>query len=188
MIGAARTRAYRATYSLSAPGGATQTVFFEQSPPRARLTTSGGSQGPTELLVTASASYVCADGGRPPLTCVDAGGPSWHGPLSTIADGYDGATALTAMRSWQGGTRVPAGGGTIFSTATVAGRPVRCARHGSGRGATTYCVTSDGVLARMQSPAGSLVLTSLGGSAPAGDFALPAGATVATLPGGRTRG
>ena len=73
-----------------------------------------------------------------------------------------------------------------FSSGNYAGQSTKCANvtgHGtSGK----YCVTAQGILAYVSSNGGSFSLTSYSSSVPASDFALPAGATVQTLPAGVT--
>jgi hypothetical protein len=91
----------------------------------------------------------------------------------------------------------PAGQATgqkpTFSTATVAGQASQCLSYGSAVTALSMCVTDSGLLARLQASLGAtsgtgtpgaggmssaITLTTYAASAPASDFAPPAGVPI----------
>jgi hypothetical protein len=75
-----------------------------------------------------------------------------------------------------------AGYDVTFSTASFAGQSATCATIAAAGKNAKYCVTKQGILAYEGSSASSFTLTSYSSSPPASDFALPAGATVMSIP------
>jgi hypothetical protein len=69
-----------------------------------------------------------------------------------------------------------------FSDSTYAGLQAKCLHYTSASQTVTYCVTDSGILAYAQSPGGTFELTGFSSAPPASDFALPAGATIVTVP------
>lgn len=81
---------------------------------------------------------------------------------------------------------------TTYSDATFAGQPSKCASYGYTPGTSIkFCVAGSGLLAFLGAPAadvpsgvsGSIRLTSYSASAPASDFAPPAGIPVSRYAG-----
>ena len=72
------------------------------------------------------------------------------------------------------------------SSATFAGQPSTCVSVSVKGKASKYCVTKQGILSYSGSPSSSsyFQLTKYSSKPPASLFAVPAGATITTLPGG----
>ena len=110
------------------------------------------------------------------------------GVLTGLIGIYNGSAALTVMNTWQTvlGSHV-SGVSLTFTDETIAGQASTRADWSYHGDQATYCVTSKGVLAKVESSGGqSFVLTSYTNAPPASSFAVPQGATVVTLPGGIT--
>ena len=163
---------FKAVYTITS-AGTTQTVAIEQSPPKSVLSVKSGS-----VIDTGTATYYCTTTGA--VTCLSAGTSN---PLSSLAALFSPETALTELKAAQAEAATK-GFDVSFSSGSYAGQSTTCASI-SGTGPTVkYCVTKQGILAYVMSSGGSFSLTSYSSSPPASDFALPAGATVETLPTG----
>jgi hypothetical protein len=163
---------FKAVYTLVTTG-LTETVTVEQSPPKTAFLTKDA-----EIIDTGTATYYCTESGQ--TICLSA---SATNPLASLTELFSPQTALTELRDIQAEAAAAASGYTItFSSGTYGGQSTTCANV-SGKGTTEkYCVTKQGILAYGSSPAATLSLTSYSPSPPASDFALPAGATVETIP------
>jgi hypothetical protein len=168
------TATFKAVYTITS-AGTTQTVTIEQSPPKSVLSVKSGS-----VIDTGTATYYCTTSGA--VTCLSAGTSN---PLSSLAALFSPETALTEFKAAQAEAATK-GFDVSFSSGSYAGQSTTCATI-SGTGPTVkYCVTKQGILAYVMSSGGSFSLTSYSSSPPASDFALPAGASVDTLPAGIT--
>lgn len=191
-VKSAQKATFKAVYT-STSNGTTQTITLEQAPPKQLFSTTGGSQGTTELLNTGTTTYTCTSDASGATTCTSLGGTIGAGALSGIIGIYNGTAALTAMSSWESIAAAHVAGASLaLSSGTIAGQPVKCAKWSYQGASTNYCVTTSGVLAKVETSGGSgtsgsgsnFVLTSFTTSVPDSDFALPQGATVVTMPPG----
>jgi len=170
---------YRATYTSTDSNGTTSTVTIEQSGTKAVFSAPGGL-----FIDNGTTSYECStSNGQEQCVAMSSTG----NPLGSLAAVFNPATALGVFQSAEAQVAAHAAGYSVnVSSATYAGQPSQCIT-GTGQGKTfKYCVTDAGILAYGGGTAagagGSFALTSYSSSAPAGDFALPAGATVMTIP------
>jgi hypothetical protein len=171
---AANRTTFKAVYTAT-ESGTSQTVTIEQSPPKSLFSAGNGGSD----INTGTTSYFCstANGQN---TCYNAGASN---PLASLATIFSPATALTELRAAQAQAAAHAAGYDVsFSTQSFAGQSATCATVTASGSNAKYCVTDQGVLAYEGSNSGSFTLTSYSSSAPASDFALPAGATVVTIP------
>jgi hypothetical protein len=107
------------------------------------------------------------------------GGSSSSSPARTVFDGWrsDLAARVTGVS-------------LTFTSELIGGQPSTCANRSRSGETATYCVTSSGVLAKVETSGGSsgsgtsFQLTSYSSSPPASAFAVPQGATVVTFPAG----
>ncbi len=188
-VKAAQNATFKAVYS-STSGGSTQTITLAQAPPKQFFSTSGGSESGTMLVNTGTMTYTCSTDSTGASTCTPVGSGAGAGALTSIIGVYNGAAMLNAINSWQSLVAAHVAGASLsFSNSTIAGEPVKCAKWSYQGQSSTYCVTSNGVLAKVETSGGSasasnFELTSYSNSVSDSDFALPAGATVITLPAG----
>lgn len=170
----AETATFKAVYTVTS-AGMTQTVTVEQAPPKSAFSTKGAS-----VIDTGTATYYCTDSGQ--SVCLSAGTTN---PLASLTQLFSPQTALTDLRAVQAEAAASASGYTVtFSSGSYAGQSTTCANV-SGKGTTEkYCVTKQGIFAYGSSATATLSLTSYSSSPPASDFAIPAGATVDTIPAG----
>ncbi len=175
-IQGAEKATFKSVYTIT-NAGMTQTVTIEQSPPKSLFITKGGS-----VIDTGTATYFCSTTSTPE-TCISEGSSN---PLASLVAIFSPATVLAGLREAQAEAGAHAAGYSLsFSSGSYAGQSTTCANI-SGAGHTAkYCVTKQGILAYVSSNSGgSFALTSYSSSPPASDFALPAGATVETIPTG----
>jgi hypothetical protein len=165
---------FKAVYTIT-NAATTQTVTIEQSPPKSLFTTKGGS-----VIDTGTATYYCSDSGQ--SVCLSAGTSN---PLASLTALFSPQTALTELRAVQAEAAAHAAGYNIsFSSGSYGGQGTTCATI-TGTGTNVkYCVTKQGVLAYASSNGGTFALTSYSSSVAAGDFSLPAGSTIMTIPSG----
>ena len=171
---------YKATYTSTDTSGATSTVTIEQSGAKSVFSAPGGL-----FIDTGTTSYECSTtSGQEQCVAMS----STENPLASLAAVFNPATALGVFQGAEAQVEAHAAGFNIdVSSGTYAGQPSKCVT-GTGDGKTfKYCVTDTGILAygggSGAGSGGSFALTSYSSSAPAGDFAVPAGATVVTIPG-----
>jgi hypothetical protein len=175
-IKAAEKKPFKAVYTITSTNAATQTVTVEQSPPKSAFGTKSG-----DVIDTGTASYYCTTTSTPP-SCLSAGTTN---PLAALVAVFSPETVLAGLREAETEADAHAAGYNVsFSSGSYAGESATCANLSGAGNAVKYCVTSGGVLAYVSSNGGTFSLTSYSSSPPASDFALPAGATVETIPGG----
>ncbi len=108
-------------------------------------------------------------------------------PLLSLEDLFSPTVALATLSEAKDAAVARALGIKVSSSsATFAGQPSTCisvAAHGKS---TKYCVTKQGILSYSgsSSSSSSFKLTKYSSKPPAALFALPAGATITTVPGG----
>ena len=191
-IKAAENATFQAVYTSTSSSGGTQTITLEQSPPKRAFTTTDSSGSVSTLLTTGSATYACTTdpGGTP--TCTSMSSSTGAGARSSLIGIYNGSTALAAIEGWQTVVAAHVSGVPLtFTDTTIAGQPVRCANWRYQGSSATYCVTDTGAPTEVVTTDGSasasgsgFELTSFTTAPPASDFAVPAGATVVTIPTG----
>jgi len=192
-IESAKNATFKAVYTTTSSGGGTQTITLAQSPPKQVFSTTDSSGSTTTLLNTGTATYSCdvTSGATP--TCTSMASTGVAGALSALIGVYNGSAALTEINGWESVVAAHLPGVSLtFSNSTIAGQPVRCAEWSYHGSSATYCVTSKGVLAKVETSGGagssasssSFELTSFTTSPPPSGFELPAGATVVTVPTG----
>ncbi|HEY5252232.1 MAG TPA: hypothetical protein VIJ09_11235 [Acidimicrobiales bacterium] len=165
---------FKAVYTIS-DAGTTQSVTVEQAPPKSAFSTKGG-----DVIDTGTATYYCTDSGT--SVCVNGGTSN---PLAGLTQLFSPSTALTELKAVQSEAAADDTGYHIsFSTESYGGESTTCANVSGTGGPVKYCVTKQGLLAYASSSSSTLTLSSYSSSAPASDFALPAGATVMTIPSG----
>jgi len=188
-VAAAQKSTFQAVYTSTA-GGSTSTVTLAQSPPKQSFSTANGSGSTTSLINTGTTTYSCATGSGGASTCTSIGGGLASSALTGLINVYNGSAALSVLKVWQSSLAAHLAGVSLtFTEETIAGQPSTCAHWSQSGDDATYCVTSTGVLARVESSGGSsggqnFELTSYTTSPPASAFAVPQGATVVTLPTG----
>jgi hypothetical protein len=177
----AKGKTYRVVYEMQQSGGSTQTVTFEQSPPKSAILTSNGS-----VIDNGSQTLFCSDTSGS-ASCITMAGTS---PLAAVTALFDPQQVLTTLQSFDSQVAEHLAGVTVTkSSRTIAGQPSSCVTvSASGGQGGTWCVTNQGVLAYSTvTPGGTaLTLTSFSPTVQQSDFSPPAGATVETLPGGVT--
>lgn len=188
-VKSAQKSTFKAVYT-STSGGKTSTITFAQSPPKQLFSASDSSGSTTSLINTGTTTFSCTGNSSSNVTCTSIGGRLAGAALTSLVNVYDGSTALTVFNAWKSAIVARVAGVSLnFTSTTIAGQPSTCADWSRSGDTATYCVTSTGVLAKVETSdsAGSgtsFELTSYSSSPPASDFAVPAGATVVTLPTG----
>ena len=185
-VKSAQKSTFQAVYT-STSGGTTSTITLAQSPPKQLFSSTDPSGSTTSLINTGTTTYSCS-GGSGSTTCTSIGGGAAAGALTSLISVYNGSAALSVLNSWQAVIASHVTGVSLtFTDETIAGQPSTCAHWSHQGDQATYCVTSTGVLAKVESSGGqSFALTSYTHAPPASIFAVPQGATVVTLPGGVT--
>jgi len=189
-VKAAQKSTFKAAYTSTSDGKAS-TITLAQSPPKQLFSTTDSSGSTTSLINTGATTYSCTGGSGSEVTCTSIGGKLAGAALSSLVDVYNGSTALTVFNAWRSAIVARVAGASLhFTSTTIAGQPSTCANWNRSGDTATYCVTSTGVLAKVETSSGSsgsgtsFELTSYSTSPPASDFAVPSGATVVTLPTG----
>ncbi len=181
---------FQAVYTSSS-GGTTSTVTLAQSPPKQSFAITGASGSTTSLINTGTTTYSCTSGRGGATTCTSIGGGLAGSALTGLLNVYNGTAALTVMNAWKSSLAAHVSGVSLtFSDETIAGQSATCAQWSQNGNDATYCVTSTGVLAKVESSGSgsggqSFELTSYTNSPPASAFTTPVGATVVTLPSAR---
>jgi hypothetical protein len=107
---------FKATYSAMA-NGKTETITFEQDPPRFLFGTSGG-----EVVDTGSTTYFCSTTGTP--SCFSS---STEDPLAALLQELSPKTYVASLQAAQAALAArTAGYNATFSTQTFAGQPSTC--------------------------------------------------------------
>jgi hypothetical protein len=188
-VKAAQKSTFEAVYT-STSGGSTSTITLAQSPPKQLFSTTDASGSTTSLVNTGSTTYSCTADSGGSATCTGIGGGLAGSALTSLIGVYNGSAALSVLKAWQSSIAAHVAGVSLaFSDETIAGQHATCAHWSHGGDQTTYCVTSAGVLARVQSSSGSsggqnFELTSYTTSPPASAFTIPQNATIVTIPTG----
>ena len=177
-INSAKHLTYEATYK-SVSGGQSEKVTIAQAPPKSNFTSPGGS-----VIDTGHKTYYCSTQ-TATTSCLSAGATN---PFTGLEQLFSPTLAITAFSQAALGVSSKALGITsTSSSATIAGQPSTCITisvHGQGG---KYCVTKRGLLSYSGATSSTYFeLTSYRASPPGRLFALPAGATMVTLPGGVT--
>jgi hypothetical protein len=176
-INQAKHATYEATYK-SVSDGQTTTVTIAQAPPKSNFSTASGT-----VINDGKKTYYCStsDGKQ---SCISAGGAN---PILGLEDLFSPAAALGALTEAKEGLVSRVLGIKVTSTsASFAGQPSTCVSvKVKGQGGK-YCVTKQGLLSYSGSSGSYFQLTKFTSKPPASLFALPAGATTVTLPGGVT--
>jgi hypothetical protein len=168
----AETASFKAVYTVT-NAGMSQTVTIEQAPPKSLFSTKSGT-----VIDTGTTTYFCSDTGQP--SCVSTGASD---PLASLTELFSPQTAITELKAVQAEAAAHASGYSIsFSSGNYGGQSTTCANVTGPTAPVKYCVTKQGLLAYASSTGAILSLTSYSSSAPAADFALPAGATIMTVP------
>ncbi len=192
-IAAAKNATFKAVYTSTSSGGGTQTITLEQSPPKQVFSTTDSSGNVSTLLNTGTGTYACDSSSGSTPTCTSMAAAGGSGALSALIGVYNGSAALSVINGWESIVAAHLTGVSLtFSNTTLAGQAVRCAKWSYQGSTATYCVTTGGVLAKVETSGGgsssagssNFELTSFTTSPPASDFELPAGATVVTIPTG----
>jgi hypothetical protein len=190
-VKSAQKSTFQAVYT-STSGGTTSTITLAQSPPKQLFSSTDPSGSTTSLINTGTTTYSCSGSSGGTTTCTSIAGGAAAGALTSLISVYNGSAALAVLNSWQTVIASHVTGVSLtFTDDTIAGQPSTCAHWSHQSDQATYCVTSTGVLAKVESSGGSsggqtFALTSYTQSPPASSFAVPQGATVVTLPGGVT--
>ena len=166
---------FKLTYS-SVSDGSTTTITLEQELPNQLFRSGSG-----EVLVTKGKTYYC-DATSSPVTCTIYGSASSN-PLASLMGIYDGSTYIGIMKEWQSlvGSGIT-GYHLSVTSASYAGQPSQCAKWEYQGTSTQYCFTDKGLLAYVGTASSNIKLTGYSSSVASTDFAVPAGATVVTLP------
>jgi hypothetical protein len=166
---------FKLTYS-SVSDGSTTTITLEQALPNQLFRSGSG-----EVLVTKGKTYYC-DTTSSPATCTIYGSASSN-PLASLMGIYDGSTYIGIMKEWQSlvGSGIT-GYHLSVTSASYAGQPSQCAKWEYQGTSTQYCFTDKGLLAYVGTASSNIKLTGYSSSVASTDFAVPAGATVVTLP------
>lgn len=184
----AQKSTFQAIYS-STSGGSTSTITLAQSPPKQFFSSPDPAGTTTSLVNTGTTTYSCNSDSSGTVTCTSLGGGLAGSALTSLISFYNGSAALTVLRGWQSTLAAHVAGASLtFTDETIAGQSSTCAHWSYQGDQATYCVTSSGVLAKVDSSGSSggnsFTLTSYTTSPPASDFTIPQGATVVTLPTG----
>ncbi|MGH9125914.1 MAG: hypothetical protein ACRDZ8_14480 [Acidimicrobiales bacterium] len=167
---------FKAVYTYSGSGSSGMTVTIEQDPPKSVFKASGG-----EVLATGSTTYYCSLTGT--ATCVSTGSTGGVNPLAAITQLFSPTAALNAIQEAESEAAAhTAGFSQSFSTQSFGGLSADCVTLTSASQTGKYCVTKSGILAYEGTSTASFQLTSYTSNPSPSDFALPAGATVQSVP------
>jgi hypothetical protein len=136
-------------------------------------TSSGGL-----VLNDGKATYFCSSS----ATCLKETAVN---PLSSLVGLYSGSVFLGLTRSFSDQAALSMAGVSLsFSNATHGGLASKCVTltYAKKSETATWCVSSTGVLTYWSAGGSSFELTSYSSTVNANQFALPAGATVVTIP------
>jgi hypothetical protein len=175
----AKQLTFSATYAESGSGTtANSTLTYAQMPPKSLFKAASAV-----VIDTGTGTYSCSSSAGTPI-CVSFGSSD---PLASALNFVTGGTELTAINALKSGIaqKLP-NFSASYSTATYAGQQARCISGTESSNTFKYCLTSQGVLAYAGGSSthsfGSLSLSSFTTNVSSSEFALPAGATVETIP------
>jgi hypothetical protein len=171
----AETASFKAVYTAT-DNGQTETLTFEQDPPKSFFEGTGG-----EVIDTGTATYFCSTSGT--VSCLSS---TSEDPLASLLTLLSPKTAIDSLQAAQSALAAKvAGYSATFSSQTFAGQAATCVTVSATTGSGKYCVTGTGQLAYVStSPSQVFQLTSYSSSVDSSDFGLPPGATVVTVPTG----
>lgn len=170
---AASRSTFQATWAATS-NATTTTVTLAQSPPKSKFSTSSGGV----VLNDGTATYFCSSS----ATCLRE---TTVNPLSSLVGLYSGQAFLGITRSYSDQAALSAAGISLsFSNATHGGIASKCVTLTEAKtsAATTWCVSSSGILTHWSAGGSSFELTTYSSTVDANEFSLPAGATVVTIP------
>lgn len=172
---------YEATYVTT--GSSPATITFAATPPNDLLFQGGGTSG--RLLQNSTGSYACNQATGGATTCTRLSAQLFNTEKAVYAL-YSGKYWIDFLRVYSTVAGL-AGVSIKASSMTVNGFALSCVVVNGGKqntGTSTWCETSAGILAYVQAQSNGTAfeLKSYSANPPASLFALPAGATVNTLP------
>ncbi len=180
-IQSAKGGSFKLTYAeTSSATSQSSTLTFEQLPPKYAFIIGGATA--EDIVDTGTGTYACS-------------GPAGHAycysfssasdPFTALLNVITGASVDTELHGIQSSLAAKLHGVQVsFSNQTFAGQASNCVSGTYQGNSFKYCVTDSGVLAYAGGSGaksyGSLSLTSYSTSPSASDFAIPAGATIAS--------
>jgi hypothetical protein len=178
-LGSGKKMTFEATYK-SVTNGQTTIVSIAQEPPKTDFATGSG-----RIIDTGKSTYYCSTSGSAEQCLTVTAGDN---PIAGLQSLFSPELALTAFNEAKEGLIDKSLGiKTSTSSKKFGGQSATCITvkvHGNGG---EYCVTKQGLLAYSGTTTGTgsyFELTSFSKNPSATLFALPAGATTVTLPGG----
>ena len=211
-INRAKKMTYYAQYASYNASNPQTTVTIAQAPPKSNFSSASGSvinngkttyycgtsgnskatQATQEIQATQATQAIQAIRAHPTttttsksaVTCVASKGSN---PLLGLESFFSPTIALTLFSEAKNATVARALGIKVSSSsATFAGQPSTCVSVSVKGKSSKYCVTKQGILSYSGSSSSSsyFKLTKYSSKPPASLFAVPAGATITTLPGG----
>lgn len=174
--------AYEATYVTT--GSSPAAITFATSPPKDFFFEGGSSTG-DRLLQNSTGSYTCLKSTSGGWSCTKLSASTFDTAKVAYAL-YSGKYWVTFLRIYSSVAGL-AGVTIKASSMTVNGYPLSCVVVNGGKqnpGTSTWCETSTGLLAYVQATANGTAfeLKSYTTNPPSSLFALPAGATISTIP------
>jgi hypothetical protein len=174
--------AYEATYVTT--GASPATVTFATSPPNDFFFEGGTSTG-DRLLQNSTGSYTCLKSTSGGWSCTKLSTSTFDTAKVAYAL-YSGKYWVTFLKIYSTVAGL-AGVSIKASSMTVNGYPLSCVVVNGGQqnpGTSTWCETSTGILAYVQAATNTTAfeLKSYSTNPPSSLFALPAGATISTIP------
>ncbi len=166
-------------------GGKSISFTIAQSPPKSNFTVSTGASQGGEVIDNGKATYFCSSQNGQE-SCLSEGAGSAN-PFSELEGLYSSAPVIAALTEAKTGLASRLSGYKVVAgTSTFAGQAATCVTVTiKGNKTGKYCVTKKGVLAYSGTSSSQyFALTKYSSSPPSSLFALPAGATTITLPGG----
>ncbi len=179
-VQSAKSGTFKLTYTETSSAGQPSTLTFEQLPPKYAFIIGGTTA--EDIVNTGTGTYACS-GQTGHESCYAFSSAS--DPFAGLLDIITGQSVLTTLHSVQSSLAAKLQGVNVnFLSQSFAGQPSNCVSGTYQGNSFKYCVTDSGVLAYAGGSGaksyGSLSLSSYSTSAPASDFAIPAGATVVT--------
>jgi plastocyanin len=167
---------YKATYTSHNVTGTSESLTIEQMPPKSVF-----SSGTTSVINDGTHTYFCSPSSGSQQCVSEAG--SGTSPLASITAIFDPSTLLNEFQAAEAAAAAHTAGYSLaFSSGTYAGLSAKCVNFTHASTTVKYCVTDTGILAYASSGGSTFELTGFSSSPSASDFALPAGATVITVP------
>jgi hypothetical protein len=179
-IRSGESASYEVTYVTT--GAAPATITYAALPPN-DFYFSGGSSA--RLIQNSTGDYACTPGAGGSWSCAELTGANFNTEKAAYGL-YSGAYWLTGLEVYSTVAGL-AGVNLKSSTMTVNGFPLTCMIVGPSKqntGTSTWCVTNAGVLGYVQLSAKGTAfeIKSYDSSPPPSLFAVPAGATITTIP------